>query len=99
MVDCSVVFQNIVNWRGGCCQIKYIRGQTLFWITALQLMWLHWCNTDKNEISVEHVRPEQPECENSCGDGSEYGVLHSRWAQFPFGLVDREAFFFYTPLV
>lgn len=38
-------------------------------IMALQLTWLQWCNTDKSESSISPVRSDQPECENSCGDG------------------------------
>lgn len=61
-------------------------------IIALQLTWPYWCNIGKNEININPVRSDQPESENSCGDGSEYGVLHSKWAQLPFGLVEWEAF-------
>lgn len=65
-------------------------------IMALQVTWLQGCNTDKSESSIIPVRSDQPECENSCGDGGKYGILHSEGAHFPFGLVNGEAFFLHT---
>lgn len=96
---CSCIFQSIENLRGGVVRKGHAGPDSLPFhsrINALQLTWLHWCNTDKNKISINPVRSHELECENSCGDGNEYGVLHSEWAQLLFGLVDGEACFLYT---
>lgn len=98
MGGCSRIFQSIENLRGGVVRKGHAGPDSLpshSRINALQLTWLHWCNSDKNKISINPVRSHEPECENSCGDGNEYeyGVLHSEWAQLLFGLVDGEACF------
>lgn len=66
-------------------------------VMALQLTWLHWCNTDKSETNISPVRSDQAECERSCGDGNK--SCTQRGLHFPFGLVNGEAFFLHTLLV